>query len=209
MSFNEYLTASKDSAKQRSFEKWLKNSVKNTLKSEYSEFIRDDSEKDICKILAKEEVKKMSFERRLAKYLSIHFESLDIKGKSFYQQINDMKRSKYDNQINKMTSIEPNTILNFLILGYYDYIARNQGTQIYSINQIVDAINENKVNYLHFGENFVKSLKNSNMHVKNISNPIAVCRKLRYLLPPTLNSRLKEYFVNLCNETCENLSISG
>ena len=209
MSFNDYLTDCKNSQIIKSFKKWLKLKIRESLQKEYLGLEPDESMKDDIEILAKKEAKKMSLEKWLSKYLSYHFDSLEILGKSFKEQINDIKKSKYDNQKNKLTSFEPNTILNFLILGYFDYQVINQDSEVFSVNDIIDAINQNQINYLNYGDKFIKSINNSNMQVKHISNPLLVCRNLRYLLPSRLNSGLKEYLINLCTKTCENLNISG
>ena len=126
MAFNEYLTDSKRKRKNVDFYKWLKRKVRLTLENHYLSLSSDNSIIEWIKLLANKEVKKMSFEKRLACYLEFHFDSAEMIGKSFKEQIWDMKRSKFDSTTNKLTSIEPNTVLNFLILGYFDYQSRNQ-----------------------------------------------------------------------------------
>ncbi|CAI2386150.1 unnamed protein product [Moneuplotes crassus] len=207
LSHNEYLTDKQ--CQNVNYKKWLKRRVRSSLETEYQSLLSDQSQIKLVKQLAKQETKKIRFEKLLTKYLSFYYDSVETDSKTFKQQMSDIKVSKHDNQHDKLTSVEPNTVLNFLILGYFEYVAKNFNASVYSVNQILDCINQNKINYLNFGDNFVKILANSSLQVKHISSPLLVCRSLRYLLPQNVNSKLKGYFTVLCKQVCRARKITG
>ena len=202
----EYSKVSSNHWNPKEIIKFLRLQVEQLLWKDYSQTINNDSDIEWWKLIARKEVKKIAFEKLLSKFIKYYYDFGINKTGSFKKEMSSIKKSKLYNSNNKLTSIEPNMILTFLILGYYDYQIKIRDEEWHDIYDIYSAINLGKIQYLNYSQVYTDKIKNlSKQHilqVKHLANTSSICRSLRYLLPSSLNSRIKPYIFKLIEKFC-------
>jgi hypothetical protein len=159
--FNDYLTATKGNS-DLTFTNWLRDQVANILCVQYTDLIDNKTQSDWCQILSQKETDKMCIEKLLSKYVKDLFSAHLGAKKPFRKQIRDLKKDKFSNSKNKLTSIEPNTIMHMLTLGYITYLIKEKPSMTYSISDLLSCCSQ----YLKFTEKFPKTLSTSNNDIK-------------------------------------------
>ena len=202
----EYSKVSSNHWNPKEIIKFLRIQVELLLWKDYSQTINNDSDIEWWKLIAHKEVKKMTFEKLLSRFIKYYYDFGISKAGSFKKEMSSIKKSKFYSSNNKLTSIEPNMILVFLILGYYDYQTKIRDEEWHDIYEIYSAINLGKIQYLNYSQVYANKIRNlSKQHilqVKHLANTSGICRSLRYLLPSSLNSRIKPYIFKLIEKFC-------
>jgi hypothetical protein len=198
--FTHHYFTQNDSKKQTVL-KFLRKRVREYYVKSYQELLPSEADFESLRKLAKKEVKATSVEKLMYKYLHLHCDEQGMKYETVHKQLKDLKRSKYDNKENKLTSFEPNTVLTFLVLGYMEYQCQYYTHVAHSVPDIIDCINDLQVSYLNFGTIFmnkIRALSRPNcLQVKHISDTVTICKPLKYLLNDKIAFKIKPYVMNL------------
>ena len=208
---HEYSNASPEMTNPIEIIKFLKSQVQSSLCKDYIQTISNESEAEWWTLIAHKETKKMSFEKLLSKFIKYYYDFGTGTFGNFKKEISSIKKSKLYNSNNRLISIEPNLILTFLILGYYEYQTKSNDEEWHDINDIIKAINLGKIQYLTYSQVYSNKIRGLKKHyllqVKHLANSAGIWKSLKYLLPSSLNNRIKPFIFRLLDKTCSELGI--
>jgi len=109
---------------QNNFVRFLRGQLQAYIFDSYTKIMNNEADVEYLHVIAKKEAKKLSLEKLISKFLKYNYDAGKECPGRFRQEIRAIKTSKYESNSNKMISIEPNAILTFLLLGYYEYQAK-------------------------------------------------------------------------------------